>query len=75
MLYQKYPELKHQAPNAKTYTRLDNRNQIVEKWVKDENGQWKDITAQEIAKQNALNAQKEYEMLLEKLAKLQNEVK
>jgi hypothetical protein len=70
MLYEKYPELKQQAPNVKTYKRLDERGIITEMWEKDENGKWIDVTDRERKKQELAAAQKEYELLLKRLDNL-----
>lgn len=75
MLYQKYPELKWQAPKAKTYKRLNEKGIVVEMWEKDENGNWIDVTDRERKKQELAAAQKEYELLLKKLENLTTEPK
>ena len=69
MLYQKYPELKLQAPRAKTYTRLDSRGNLLEKWQKDDDGVWQDVTQQELAKIEIEQAARELALLNAKLVK------
>lgn len=69
MLYQKYPELKYQAPKAKTYKRVDSKGNLLEMWQKDENGVWHDVTKQELAKIEIERAAAELLALDRKLVK------
>lgn len=50
MLFKKHPELKQQLPTCKKYTSYDAQGQLIEAWVLDENGQWKDVTKIELAR-------------------------
>ena len=69
MLHEKYPELKHQAPKAKTYRRVDSKGNLLEMWQKDENGVWHDVTKQELAKIEIERAAAELLALDRKLVK------
>ncbi len=63
MLFKKYPELKEHHAHCNTYTRLTRTGELIEKWQKDENGNWKDVTAIEKAKLQVAALQKELEKL------------
>ena len=69
MLFNKYPELKWQAPNAKVYKRYDTAGNLVEMWEKDENGVWKDVTKRELTRQKVEKLQAELAKLLKISAK------
>lgn len=70
LLLIKHPDLEPYMSFMKNYSSFDENGQLLERWVKDEKtGVWRDITREELLKQEILDAQKEIDKLDDKLAK------
>ena len=66
----KHPDLEPVMSVMKNYSSFDENGQLLERWVKDEKtGVWRDITREELLKQEILDAQKEIDKLDDKIAK------
>lgn len=68
----KHPSLRDiiNNPVINTYTCTDEHNNLVEQWERDENGNWNDVTARELARQELAAAQEELEKLIAKENKI-----
>lgn len=74
LLLIKHPDLKPFMSFMKKYSSFDANGRLLERWVKDEEtGVWRDITKEEILKQEILDAQREIDKLNAKIAKFADE--
>ena len=70
LLLIKHPDLKPYRSCMKEYSAFDENGKLLERLVKDEEtGIWRDITREELLKQEILDAQKEIDKLNAKIAK------
>jgi 5'(3')-deoxyribonucleotidase len=60
---------------TKSYRSFDINGKLIEAWVKDDNGEWKDVTARERARLELLEVQEELEKLNRKEMEAYGELK
>lgn len=68
----KHPSLRDiiNNPAINTYICTDEHNNFVEQWERDADGNWNDVTARELARQELTAAQEELEKLIAKENKI-----
>ena len=69
LLLIKHPDVEPYLPFMNKYSSFDDNGKLLERWVKDEKtGVWRDVTRQELLKQEILAAKKEIDKFNAKIA-------